>query len=252
VILLLSVDRTIHAHKGEHGARRGKKRLIVDVVARHTWREAVADSPCTAPCPARRPGRGAPGFLGDVGNGRRMEARQGAIRIFSGTPFPPQRPAAHHSASPDAQSGEPSPRANPCGNAPAFSRAQASPDRASGVRGGRLRCACGRTRCRAGDEDGGIGISRKILMAPCRASIPLPFPTRPRTCGATPTRRRALTPFHCIAGHFAPGERDAQFATKSAMNLFSFLCVSASPREASCFCGKSFLPLVGVARRGAA
>jgi hypothetical protein len=31
------------------------------------------------------------------GNGRRREARQGAIRIFSETPFPPQRPATYHS-----------------------------------------------------------------------------------------------------------------------------------------------------------
>jgi len=78
--------------------------------------------------------------------------------------------------------------------------------------------AAGRRR-RVGDEDGGIGISPKMRMVPCRASLPLPFPMHPHTRGATPAHRRALTPFHCIAGHLAPGERDAQFATRSAMTL---------------------------------
>ena len=50
--------------------------------------ETVASSPRAAPCPARRPWRGAPGFPGDVGNGRGMEVRQGAIRIFSRTAKP--------------------------------------------------------------------------------------------------------------------------------------------------------------------
>jgi hypothetical protein len=62
--------------------------------------------------------------------------------------------------------------------------------------------AAGRRR-RARDEDGGIGISQKTRMAPCRASIPLPLPTRPHRRGATPACWRALTPFHCIAGHLA-------------------------------------------------
>jgi hypothetical protein len=69
-----------------------------------------------------------------------------AIRIFSGTPSPPQRPATHHPGFIRCAIREPSPRAKLCRNAPpAFSRAQPSPDRASGVRGGRLQCACGRT-----------------------------------------------------------------------------------------------------------
>jgi hypothetical protein len=38
-------------------------------------------------CPARPPWRGAQSFARDVGNGRRMEARQGAIRVFFGTPI---------------------------------------------------------------------------------------------------------------------------------------------------------------------
>ena len=163
-------------------------------------------------------GRGAPGFSGDVGNGRRMEARQGAIRVFSGTPFPPQRPAAHHSGF--IRCAIP--------RTVATARTSAGPPRHS--REPRLRqiahqvfveagsgALAARGRRRAGDEDGGIGISPKMRMAPCRASIPLPFPTRPHTRGATPACRRALTPFHCIAGHLAPGERGFP-ATRSAKN----------------------------------
>ena len=77
---------------GLNGPGVQEERSVADSVARFTWREAVSDSPCATPRTARRPGRGAPGFPGGVGNGRRMEARQGAIRVFSGTPFPPQRP----------------------------------------------------------------------------------------------------------------------------------------------------------------
>jgi hypothetical protein len=188
-----------------------KTRFIADFVARHAWREAVAGSPCATPCPARPPGRKAPGFPEDVGNGRRMEARQGAIRTILWNTFPAAAPRSppfrlHPMCDP---ANRPLARTS-AGTPPAFARAQPSPDRASGVRGGRLQCACGRTPALSQDEDGGIGISRKTRMAPCRASIPLPFPTHPHTRGATPARRRALTPFHCIAGHRAPGERDAQ------------------------------------------
>jgi hypothetical protein len=42
---------------------------------------------CSTLCPARRPWRGARSFPGDVGNGSRMEARQGAIRIFFRSPM---------------------------------------------------------------------------------------------------------------------------------------------------------------------
>ena len=64
----------------------------------------------------RRPWRGAPGFPGDVGNGRRMEARQGAIRIFSGNSIV-FRSAAQPTipASPDARSREASPRTSAAG-----------------------------------------------------------------------------------------------------------------------------------------
>jgi hypothetical protein len=123
-------------------------------------------------------------------------------------------------ASSDARSREPSPRATSSGTPPAFSRAQASPDRASGGRGGGSGSLAAGGRRRAGDEDGGTGISPKILMAPCRASIPLPFPTRPRTRRATPRPPPCPDTIHCIAGHPAVGDRHAQFATRSAMNLF--------------------------------
>jgi hypothetical protein len=177
-------------------------------------------SPCATPCPARRQVRGAPGFPGDVGNGRRMEVRQGAIRIFSGTPFPPQRPAAHHSGFIRCAIPRTVPSREPSAGTPRPSRGPRLRGIAHRVfvEAGSGALAAGRPR-RAGDEDGGIGVSRKMRMAPCRASIPLPFPTRPHKRGATPARRRALTPFHCIAGHLPLGERDARFATKSAMNL---------------------------------
>ena len=50
-------------------------------------------------------------------------------------------------ASPDAPSREPSPRRTAAGTPPASSRSQASQDRASGLRGGGIRRACGR-HCR--------------------------------------------------------------------------------------------------------
>jgi hypothetical protein len=52
---------------------------------------------------------------GDVGNGRRMEARQRAMRIFSDAPWSSGRSAACHPASPDARSREPSPRMTAAG-----------------------------------------------------------------------------------------------------------------------------------------
>jgi hypothetical protein len=58
----------------------GSSRILLHAAHR---RKPWANSPCATPCPSRRPWRGAPRFPGDVGNGRRMEARQGPIRIFS-------------------------------------------------------------------------------------------------------------------------------------------------------------------------
>ena len=74
--------------------------------------------------------------LGDVGNGSRVEARQGAIRIFSGNPIVfRSAPQPAIPASPDARSREPSSRTITAGT-PAFSRSETLQDRASGVRGG--------------------------------------------------------------------------------------------------------------------
>jgi hypothetical protein len=130
-------------------------------------------------------------------------------------------------ASPDARSREPSPRARPGGNAPGL---LAGP----GFAGSRIGASWGPAPVRlrqavdagVGDEDGGIGISPKTRMAPCRASIPLPLPTRPRTRGATPTWRRALTPLHCIAGHLALAGRDKQLQPDPAMNFFGMDAVA--------------------------
>jgi hypothetical protein len=47
------------------------------------WLHATAlSSPCVTPCPTRLPRRGARSFPEGVGNGSRMEARQGAMRNF--------------------------------------------------------------------------------------------------------------------------------------------------------------------------
>src|SRR5688500_426228 len=110
-------------------------------------------------------------------------------------------------ASPDARSRKPPLARTLCGKRPAFSRARASPDRASGVvEAGSGALAAGRWR-RAG-RGWRDRYLQKNSHGPLPRSIPLPFPTRPHTRGTTPARRRALTPFHCIAGHLAPGERD--------------------------------------------
>ena len=65
---------------------------------------------------------------------------------------------------------------------------------------------------------GGKGVSEKMRMAPCRASIRLPFPPSPGKSGATRDGRRAR---HGVA-HRDPGiaSRHTSRATKSAMNLF--------------------------------
>jgi hypothetical protein len=178
-------------------------------------------SPRATTFPARPQGLNAPGFPGDVGNGRRMEVRQEAIRDFSGNPFPA---AALHSP-PSGIIRCAIPRTLPS-HEPLRERLPSRGPRLRGiahrvfVEAGSGALAAGRRR-RAGGADGGIGVSQKMRMAPCRASLPLPFPTRPLTRGATPARRLVLTPFHCIASHLAPGERDAQVATQPAMNLFS-------------------------------
>jgi hypothetical protein len=70
----------------------------------------VASSPRAPPFPARRPWRVARHFPADVGNGRGMEARQGAVRIFFRNPVVLRgAPQPIIPASPDARSREPPP-----------------------------------------------------------------------------------------------------------------------------------------------
>ena len=99
----------------------------------------------------------------------------------------PERPATHHPASPDARSREPSPSHDRGANAPALSRSETLQDRASGIRGGWVRCASGRHRRRRmmGMSMGG---PQKMRMAPCRASPPVP--TLGFACSGHPAGRR--------------------------------------------------------------
>jgi hypothetical protein len=183
----------------------------------HASREAVAvyDARHRVPHVGGREARRA--FLGTSGNGGRTEARQRAIRVFSGNPFPAAAPRSPPSGITRCAIPRTVPSREPPRERPRPSRRprlrkiahRVFVEAGSGV------LAAGRRR-RTGNEDGGIGISQKMRMAPCRASVPLPFPAPPRTCGATHACRRALTPFHCI-GH-PPRERDARFATRSALN----------------------------------
>jgi hypothetical protein len=74
---------------------REKKRVFVDSAAnrRSTHAEVTTRG---ARIHTRRPSRGARSFPGNVGNGRRMDARQGSIRIFS--PPVPRAEASHPNA----------------------------------------------------------------------------------------------------------------------------------------------------------
>jgi hypothetical protein len=178
-------------------------------------------SPCATPCSAYRQGRGAPGFPGDVGNGRRMEVRRGAIRVFSGNPFPAAAPRSPPFRLDPMRDPANPPLARTCaGTPPAFSRAQASPERASGVRGGRLRCACGRRwapgwgrgwrdRCLPKNADGPLPHVHPSAVP--EASTHAWSNPRPPPCPDTLPLHRGSSPL---------GERDAQFAIKSTMNLF--------------------------------
>ena len=76
-----------------------------------TWRA----HPAQHRVPYVRRGGAHPRFPGDVGNGSRMEARRGPIRVFSGCPIVSGAPRAGHPASPDARSREPSPRTTAAG-----------------------------------------------------------------------------------------------------------------------------------------
>jgi len=73
----------------------------------------------------------------------------------------------------------------------------------------------GRLRCAREDD----GVPEKILMAPCRASIPLPFPTSAGKPGAPRYGGRAGTRYRVWCARRGSG--DVLRATKSTMNPIS-------------------------------
>ena len=141
---------------------------------------------------ARRRAGVAPRVCGCVGNGRGTDARQGAIRIFWETPIPP-------SSSP-ARRGRPAASAPEAGlhEHPMRDLAKPGPARKPGgsrrgSREGRVHGIAHRVKPEwwAAGCCGGKGVPEKMRMAPCRASIRLPFPTSPRKPGAPLPCRRA-------------------------------------------------------------
>jgi hypothetical protein len=161
-----------------------------------------------------------------------MEAQQGAIRVFSGTPFPPQRPATHHSDFMRCAIPRTVPSREPLRERSwLFSAAQASQDRASGVRGGRLRCACGRTsvpgwgrgwrdRCLPKNADGPLPRFRPSAVPD--ASTHAWSNPRPPPCPDT-------LPLH--RGSPRPWRARPQFAAKSAVSLLSSFRLRAAPAD---------------------
>ena len=157
-------------------------RFIVDLVARRGSPETGGElTTRNHRVPTRRPSRGAPGFSGDVGNGRRMEARQGAIRVFSGNCIVfRSTPQPTIPASPDARSRGPSPRATAAGTRRPLAIRDSERSR--------IRCSwrLGPVRFRQalppaddGDEheDEHKGFPQKIKKCgwpACRASLPVP------------------------------------------------------------------------------
>ena len=84
-------------------------------------------------------------------------------------------------------------------------------------------------RLMTGDEHGGVPL-KKILMASCRASVRLPFPTSSGKLRAPRHGRRAG---HGVArGELATASRDVRRATRSAMNEMFAGCaiISGAPR----------------------
>jgi hypothetical protein len=110
----------------------------------HAAHPPVASSQRATPCPAHRSSRGARGFPEAVGDGRRMKARQGAIRIFFGNPMvlhgAPQAAIRLHPMRDLVNRATSRPRRERAG----ISGAEILKDRAAGVRGGWVRCACDR------------------------------------------------------------------------------------------------------------
>jgi hypothetical protein len=99
-----------------------------------------------------------------------------------------ERPATCHPASPDARSREPSPCSDRSGNARAVSHSEGLQDRASGVRGGWVRCASGRHRRRLTMRMS-MRLPSKNFSWPLTASAPSAQPDVPRPM-SNPKRSR--------------------------------------------------------------
>jgi hypothetical protein len=119
-------------------------------------------------------GRGGPhrASLGTAGTAGGRKSGRGPSAFFLETPFPPQRPATHHFGFTRCAIPRTAPRANLCGNAPGrlagpdFARSRIGCSwRPAPVRL-RQEAAAGLGTRMAGDEDGGIGISRKNADGP--------------------------------------------------------------------------------------
>src|SRR5829696_108715 len=155
---------------------------------------------------------------GRVGNGRGMEARQGAMRIFSGDTDPAilvPCPAPTSCRKLTGAGLHEHPMRDPAKPGPAR-----RPGRSRrGSREGTVRGIAHRMKPEwwaAGPAAGKV-FQKKMRMALCRASIRLPFPTSPGKLGVPCPCRRAR---HGVAhGEPATASRHAWRATKSAMNL---------------------------------
>jgi hypothetical protein len=144
---------------------------------------------------ARRQAGVAPRVCGRVGNGRGMEARQGAIRVFWGDTYPAilvptpgadVLPQAHRSRtprSPDARSCE------------AWAREKAGGRSRRVSREGTVREIAHRVKPNGGSRGAEAGkvSPKKMRMAPCRASLRLPFPRPLGKSGALPAKQRTDT-----------------------------------------------------------
>ena len=169
------------------------RRLIADLVA--TVRHALQgrdDPRCSGNgVRARRQAGVAPRVCGRVGNGRGMEARQGAIRVFCGDTYPAIRVPA-----PAPTSCRKRTRPNPHEHLMrdlANSRIARGPARSRRVsREGTVRGIAHRVKPEwwVAGRCGGRGVFEKMRMAPCRASIRLPFPASPGKYPASRHGRR--------------------------------------------------------------
>jgi hypothetical protein len=147
-----------------------------------------------------------------------MEARQEAIRIFFWNTFPataPPQPTIP--ASPEARSRKPSPREN-------LLRERLRPSRGPRLRqiaprvfveAGSGALAAG-DRPRAGDADGGIGISQKNSHGPLPHFHPSAVPEAsthawsnpsPPSCPDTIPLHRIISPFESVMHGFQPDPR---------------------------------------------